>query len=44
MIRSDIVREFVDFSNKFKPEGKVKVELFDDLTGRKVEEIETNNF
>lgn len=24
--------------------GKVKVELFDDLTGRKVEEIETNNF
>lgn len=38
------MREFVDFSNKFKPEGKVKVELFDDLTGRKIEEIETNNF
>ena len=38
------MKEFVDFSNKFKPEGKVKVELFDDLTGRKVEEIETNNF
>ena len=25
-------------------EGKVKVELFDDLTGKKIEEIKTNNF
>lgn len=41
---SDTMKEFVDFSNEFKPEGKIKVELFDDLTGRKIEEIETNNF
>ena len=41
------MKEFIDFSDNFKPEGpegKVKVELFDDLTGRKIEEIETNNF
>lgn len=38
------MKELVDFSNEFKPKGKIKVELFDDLTGRKVEEIETNNF
>ena len=38
------MKDFVEFSDNFKPEGKVKVELFDDLTGRKVEEIKTNNF
>lgn len=29
---------------KLDAKGKVKVELFDDLTGRKIEEIKTNNF
>lgn len=29
---------------KLNAEGKVKIELFDDLTGRKVEEVKTNNF
>lgn len=29
---------------KLDAEGKVKVELFDDLTGKKIEEIKTNNF
>lgn len=38
------MKDFVEFSDNFKPEGKVKVELFDDLTGRKIEEIETSNF
>src|SRR5690606_37275248 len=38
------MQEFVDFSNQLKPRGKIKVELFDDLTGRKIEEIKTENF
>ena len=38
------MKEFIDFPNQFKPQGKIKVELFDDLTGRKVEEIKTENF
>lgn len=29
---------------KLDAKGKVKIELFDDLTGRKLEEIKTNNF
>lgn len=29
---------------RLEAKGKVKVELFDDLTGRKLEEIKTNNF
>lgn len=29
---------------KLDAKGKVKVELFDDLTGKKVEEVKTNNF
>ena len=29
---------------KLDAKGKVKIELFDDLTGRKIEETETNNF
>lgn len=29
---------------KLDAKGKVKVELFDDLTGKKIEEIKTNNF
>ena len=33
----------VSFPN-LDAKGKVKVELFDDLTGRKIEEIKTNNF
>src|SRR5690625_34845 len=40
------MQEFVDLPNQFKPkpQGKIKVELFDDLTGRKIEEIKTENF
>ena len=33
----------VSFPN-LEAKGKVKVELFDDLTGKKIEEVETNNF
>lgn len=29
---------------KLDAKGKVKVELFDDLTGKKIEEVKTNNF
>lgn len=36
--------ESVNLDNKLNVKGKVKVELFDDLTGRKVEEIKTENF
>lgn len=38
------LRENIIFQDDFKLQGKIKVELFDDLTGRKVEEIKTNNF
>lgn len=38
------MKEFIDLPNQFKPQGKIKVELFDDLTGRKIEEIKTENF
>lgn len=36
--------ESVNLTSKLNAEGKVKVELFDDLTGKKIEEIKTNNF
>src|SRR5690606_10358843 len=39
-----VLREDVVLSGGFKPQGKIKVELFDDLTGRKIEEVKTNNF
>lgn len=38
------MKEFIDLSNQFKPKGKIKVELFDDLTGKKVDEIVGENF
>lgn len=36
--------ESVNLTSKLNVEGKVKVELFDDLTGKRIEEIKTNNF
>lgn len=36
--------ESVNLTSKLNVKGKVKVELFDDLTGKKIEEIKTNNF
>jgi len=36
--------ESVNLDSKLDVKGRVKVELFDDLTGRKIEEIKTNNF
>lgn len=38
------MKEFIDLSSQFKPKGKIKVELFDDLTGKKVDEIVGENF
>lgn len=38
------LRENIVLPGGFKPRGKIKIELFDDLTGRKTDEIETNNF
>lgn len=34
----------VELPNDFKPQGKIKIELFDDLTGRKIDEIKSHNF
>src|SRR5690625_100953 len=38
------MKDFITLPKLEKPRGKIKVELFDDLTGRKIEEIKTNNF
>ena len=38
------MKEFIDLPNQFKPRGKIKVELFDDLTGKKIDELVGENF
>src|SRR5690606_27735439 len=38
------LRENITLSDNFKPQGKIKVELFDDLTGKKVDELVGENF
>lgn len=41
---SDIVIEAVNYPKTKTPKGQIKIELFDDLTGKKKEEIEAENF
>lgn len=38
------LRENIILPDDFKPKGKIKVELFDDLTGKKVDELVGENF
>src|SRR5690625_920558 len=38
------MKDFITLPKLEKPRGKIKIELFDDLTGKKIEEIKTNNF
>lgn len=38
------MKEQIILPSDFLPEGRVKIELFDDLTGKKIEEYETKNF
>lgn len=38
------LRENIILPDNFKPQGKIKVELFDDLTGKKVDELVGENF
>lgn len=38
------MNEVIDFPKIKKPKGKIKIELFDDLTGKKIEEVHSTNF
>lgn len=38
------LRDNIVLPDDFKPQGKIKVELFDDLTGKKVDELVGENF
>lgn len=38
------MNEVIDFPKFKNPKGKIKIELFDDLTGKKIEEVNSTNF
>lgn len=38
------MNEVIDFPKFKNPKGKIKIELFDDLTGKKIEEVHSTNF